>query len=222
MSFSQRLLVALFSAVTGVMFRIDDTQLARVPLWGPMILVANHINVTEIPTFYSRIQPRPLRGLVLGSRWKNPILAWGLNACRAIPLERGAINLDNLQRALEALKAGDILVIAPEGTRSSHGQLQNGHQGIVPLALKSCAPLLPVGLYGYECYKENLKRLRRTDFHFAVGRPFHLVSQGEALTPQVRQQMVDEVMYQLAAVLPEAYRGKYAQLSQATEKYLEF
>ncbi len=222
MSLSQRFLVALFRGLAGLMYRVDAAALGRVPLQGPMILVTNHVHIFEIPVIYARLQPRPVHGLVLASRWKNPVVAWGLNACGTIPLVRGGMNLDPMQQALDALKEGDFLIIAPEGTRSHDGQMGRGHHGIVPLALKSGAPLLPVGYFGGEHYKENLGRLRRTDFHLVVGTPFRLVSGGNPLTHEVRQQMVDEVMYRLAAILPEAYRGKYAQLSLATQQYLEF
>jgi hypothetical protein len=55
-----------------------------------------------------------------------------------------------------------------------------------------------------------------------VGRPFRLEARGEAVTREVRQQMLDEVMYQLAALLPEANRGIYANLEAATTDYLSF
>jgi 1-acyl-sn-glycerol-3-phosphate acyltransferase len=55
-----------------------------------------------------------------------------------------------------------------------------------------------------------------------VGQPFHLQAQGIKVTGDVRQQMTDEIMYQLAALLPPAYRGHYADLSAATETYLRF
>jgi 1-acyl-sn-glycerol-3-phosphate acyltransferase len=220
MSLSKTFIVALFRALTGAVFRIDDAQLARVPETGPLILVTNHINILEIPIIYSHLQPRDLHGLVLADRWKNRILAWGLDTCGTIPLERGGINLDAMRRALDVLKAGGILIISPEGTRSHDGQLQSGYPGIVPLALKSEAPLLPVGYYGGENYAQNLKRLRRTDFHLAVGRPFRLSAGGETPTREVRLGMVDEVMYQIASILPESYRGAYAELSKKTEKYL--
>jgi 1-acyl-sn-glycerol-3-phosphate acyltransferase len=90
----------------------------------------------------------------------------------------------------------------------------------VILALRSGAPLLPVVFHGSEHYQENLRRLHRTDFHIEVGRPFHLDAGGRRVTRQVRQRMIDEVMYQMAALLPPAYRGVYSDLSAATEEYL--
>jgi len=222
MGFSRRLLLVLFRAYTGAVFRIDDAQLARVPQHGPLILVTNHVNLLELPIIYSHLQPRRVHGLALAARWKNPLLGWGLTACEAIPLERGGINMDAMRKAFEMLELKRILLIAPEGTRSYHGRLQIGHPGIIPLALKSGAPLLPIGYYGGENYLQNMKRLKRTDFHLAVGKPFRLDARGEAVTREVRAQMVDEIMYQLASVLPEPYRGKYADMSKKTEQYLVY
>ena len=220
--FSKQLILVFFRMVTGVIFRIHDAELERVPQQGPLILVANHVNILEIPVIYTRLQPRDLHGLVLSTRWKNPLLAWGLDVSGSIPLERGGINLDAMRRALDVLKDDGMLIIAPEGTRSGSGVLQAGHPGIVPLALKSGAALLPVGYYGSERYRENLVHLRRTDFYLAVGRPFRLASPAGGVTREVRQQMVDEVMYQLAGILPEPYRGNYADVDRATQKYLVF
>jgi 1-acyl-sn-glycerol-3-phosphate acyltransferase len=222
MDLSKQFILALFRAVTNTIFRIDSSQVEKVPAEGPLILVTNHINVFEIPIIYSRLQPRPLHGLVLATRWKNPLVGWGLNVCGSIPLERGGVNLDAMRRALDCLKAGGMLIIAPEGTRSGTGRLQAGHPGIVPLALKSGARLLPISYFGSENYKENLKKLQRTDFHMAVGRPFRLEGGSQTASREVRSQMVDEVMYQLASILPEAYRGNYADMTKKTEQYLVF
>lgn len=222
MSLSKQFIVALFRSVTSSVFRIDDAQLALVPEHGPLILVTNHINILEIPVIYSHLQPRPLHGMVLADRWKNRIVAWGLDVCGTIPLERGGVNLDAMRRALDCLKEGGMLIISPEGTRSGNGRLQAGHPGIVPLALKSGAPLLPIGYSGSENYQENLRKLRRTDFHLAVGRPFRLECGSETASREVRAQMVDEIMYQLASILPEVCRGNYADMTKKTQKYLVF
>jgi 1-acyl-sn-glycerol-3-phosphate acyltransferase len=142
--------------------------------------------------------------------------------CGAIPLRRGEADIGALRKALELLKAGYIVAIAPEGTRSEHGRLQRAHPGVVLLALRSGALLLPVVYYGAERYRENLRRLRRTDFHIVVGKPFYVDAGGVKVTRQVRQQILDEIMYQMAALLPPHYRGVYSDLNAATEKYLTF
>ena len=220
MSLSQSFIVFLFRALTSAVFRIHDAELKKAPAQGPLILMTNHINIFEIPIIYSHLQPRPLHGLVLADRWKNPVVAWGLDVCGTIPLQRGGMNLESMRRALAVLEKGEMLIISPEGTRSGDGVLQEAFPGIAILAAKSGAPLLPVGYYGGEAYKENLTRLRRTDFNIAIGKPFR-IKPGSVPGREARQQMADEIMYRLAAILPERYRGRYADLSKATQEYTE-
>jgi 1-acyl-sn-glycerol-3-phosphate acyltransferase len=220
MTLSHFFVVATLKGLTSLICRIDDAQLAQVPDRGPLIVAANHVNIIEIPIIYTRLQPRPVVGMVLADRWNNPLLGWVLDVGGTIPLRRGEPDVAALRTALDRLRSGYIIVIDPEGTRSGDGRLQKGHPGAVLLALRSGAPLLPVVFHGGEHYKDNLRRLRRTDFHIEVGRPFHLDAGRRRVTRQVRQRMIDEVMYQMAALLPPAYRGVYSDLSAATEEYL--
>ena len=115
---------------------------------------------------------------------------------------------------------GNILAIAPEGTRNKTGQLVRARPGVITLALHSGTPLLPVAHWGGENFPSNLKCLKRTDFHVRVGQPFKLDPGKERVTREIRQQMVDEMMYRLAALLPEHHRGAYKNLENATDKYL--
>jgi len=221
-TFSRCLLVTLFRGLSDAVFRVHPEQLADVPSRGPLIIVMNHITILEIPLIYSRLQPRPVRGLVLADHWKNPIIAWGLNACGAIPLQRGGGNLASFNKALDVLKAGEIVLIMPEGTRSGDGQLQPAHPGVVLLALKSGAPVLPIVTHGGENYMPKLKKLRRTDFYITLGKPFTFKPAAGMPASQARKEMLDELMYQLAALLPPANRGVYADLPAAPQKFLEF
>lgn len=202
--------------------RVDDGQLAKVPERGPLILVGNHINFLEAPILYTHLQPRPLAGFAKAETWDNPALGMLADLWGAIPLHRGEVDMAALRQALKALEDGRILGVAPEGTRSGDGRLQRGNPGIVLLALRSGAPLLPLVTYGGELFWQNLARLRRTDFSIVVGQPFHLDAGAVKVTRQIRQQMTDEVMYQMAALLPTAYRGVYTDLADATEAYLRF
>ena len=202
--------------------RVDDAQLARVPARGPLIVVANHINFLEVPLLFTHAQPRPVTGFAKADAWDNPALGFLFNLWGLIPLRRGEANVVAFRQGLAALEAGHILAVAPEGTRSGHGRLQRGHPGVVLLALHNGAPLLPVVYYGGESFKRNLTRLRRTDFHIIVGQPFYLNAGGVKVTREVRQQMADEIMYQIAALLPPAYRGYYSDVATATETYLRF
>jgi 1-acyl-sn-glycerol-3-phosphate acyltransferase len=208
--------------LTHLLCRVDGSQLARVPARGPLIIIGNHINFLEAPVLYTRLQPRPLATLVKVETWENPALAMLANLWGAIPLQRGEVDLSALRAALKALEEGHILGVAPEGTRSGNGHLQRGNPGTVLLALRSNAPLLPLVSYGGERFWQSISHLRRTDMHIAVGQPFYLAPPEARVTRQVRQQMMDEIMYQMAALLPPAYRGVYSDLASATETYLHF
>lgn len=222
MTIANRLMVWTFKSITSLICRIDDEQLARVPERGPLILVGNHVNLIEIPILYTRLQPRPVTGLVLARRWDKFWTRWLLEVAGAIPLRRGEADIAAFRMAEDMLASGYIISIAPEGTRSGDGCLSKAHAGVVSLALHSRAPLLPVVFYGGESYVHNLLRLQRTDFHIVVGQPFYLNPRGEKVTRQIRQQILNEIMYQLATLLPPQYRGVYADLSSATQRYLNF
>jgi 1-acyl-sn-glycerol-3-phosphate acyltransferase len=92
--------------------------------------------------------------------------------------------------------------------------------GAVIVALHSGAPILPIAHWGGENFMKNFKRLKRTDFHIRVGEPFKLINVGKKVSAEVRQQIVDEMMYRLAKLLPEEYRGEYSDLGKATENFL--
>lgn len=222
MKLTARLVNSTIKRLTSLLCRVDEAPLARVPARGPLILIANHVNFLEVPVLCTRLLPRPVTGFVKAESWDNPALGFLFDVWGGIPLRRGEADTVAIRRGLAALEAGYILAVAPEGTRSGHGRLQRGHPGVVLLALHSGAPLMPLVYYGAESYKRDLTRLRRTNFHIVVGQPFYLDSDGVKVTRQVRQQMTDEIMYQIAALLPPAYRGHYADVASATETYLRF
>ncbi len=208
--------------LTHLLCRVDDAQLAQIPERGPLILVANHINFVEVPILYTHLQPRPVTGFAKAETWNNPVLGRLFSLWGGIPLKRGEIDVTAFRRALAILEQGYILAVAPEGTRNNDGRMRRGHPGVVTLALRSGAPLLPMVYYGGECLRRNLSHLRRTDFNIAVGCPFYLDPGDVRVTRQMRQAMTDEIMYQVAALLPPAYRGHYADVSVASEAYLRF
>jgi len=208
--------------LTHMLCKINDDQLAKVPKNGPLILVANHINFLDIPVVFTHLQPRPVTGFIKSETWDNPLMGFLFNIWGGIPLRRGQADLEAYRQGLDALMAGKIVGVAPEGTRSNTGRLQRGYSGVVTLALHSGAPLLPLVYYGGEHFRSNLVRMRRTDFNIRVGRRFTLQTGGEKVTRPVRQAITDEIMYQLAELLPPVYRGVYANLDSATQNYLRF
>jgi 1-acyl-sn-glycerol-3-phosphate acyltransferase len=141
---------------------------------------------------------------------------WGV-----IPVRRGEADTSALRTALERLEQGYIVGVAPEGTRNKTGILRRALPGTVIVALRSGVPILPVAHWGGEVFLANLKRFKRTDFHIRVGEPFKLNVSGTKVTSEIRQQLVDEMMYQLAALMPEKYRGEYADFADSTPALIQ-
>jgi len=195
---------------TSVLCRIERSRLAQVPARGPLILAVNHINSLEVPLLFAHLQPRKMIGLAKIETWNSKFMGWLFDMWDAIPIRRGEADLEAIRRCLDVLKAGDILAVAPEGTRSNNGRLLHSQPGIVLIALRSGAPILPMAHWGGEDFGANLKKLKRTDFHIRVGKPFYLDAKGERVNGEIRQAMADEIMSQIALLMPEDYRGEYA------------
>lgn len=218
----QQAVLGFFRHLTGLLCRIDDCQLQQVPSRGPLIVISNHVGLVELPVLFTRLQPRPVTGFVAAERFRNRWSRWLLQTFGAIPLRRGEADAEALRRGLEVLESGSMLLILPEGTRSRDGRLQRGHAGVVFLALRSGAPVLPLAHHGSERLAQNLRRCRRTDFHIAVGKPFVFDIPSVSVPREVRQRLIDEAMAQLAALLPPDYRGAYANLAAAAPRHLRF
>lgn len=222
MSLQRRLVDAALRRTVRLLCRVDDSTWHLVPETGPLILAANHVNFVEVPAMVTHLAPRPITGFVKAENWDHWFLRRLFTLWEGIPLHRGEADVTAIRAALAALDAGKILAVAPEGTRTGDGRLRQAHPGIVVLALKANVPILPVAYYGHEAFWPMLRRLRRVDFHLRVGRPFWLDAGSARVTKPVRQQMADEIMYQIARLLPPAYRGYYADLPAATTQYLRF
>ena len=221
MKLRSRLVNATIKRLTRILCHVDDEQVVRIPTQGPLIIVSNHINFLEPLVVYTHLLPRPMAFFAKIESWDNKFIGWLFDMWGGIPLKRGSADVGAVRLGLAALENGTILAVAPEGTRSGDGNLMEGHPGVVIMALRSGAPLLPMACYRHENFWDKLTHLRRTDFRIAVGHHFTLQT-NDPVTREVRQQMIDEIMYQIAALLPPSYRGVYANLSEATETYLSF
>ena len=221
MSFAERIAEGAVDAFVRILCRVEGAEkLEAVPERGPLILVTNHINFLEIPVLRRYLRSRKVIGLAKAEAWNSRLFGKLLDMWEAIPIRRGENDIAALRQSLAVLKEGRILGLAPEGTRSGHGRLQKGHSGAVTIALKSGAPLMPIAYWGGEKVKDCMKRLRRTPFHFNVGQPFRIVTDGLRVTSEIRQQIVDEIMTQIARLLPEEYHGVYADRVGSEPQYL--
>jgi 1-acyl-sn-glycerol-3-phosphate acyltransferase len=219
---ARRLVYIFIRVLLSIACRVDAHELSKVPARGPLIMISNHTGSLEVPLLFTWLYPRPVTGWAKIETWDNHLMGWLFDVWGAIPVRRGEADMTAMRTALDKLQQGFILGVAPEGTRNKTGKLLRAHPGAVTLALRSNAPILPIVHWGGEKLMSNIKRIRRTNFSMRVGKPFMLNITGERITREQRQQVVDEMMYQLAALLPEEYRGEYSDMSKATMQFLNF
>ncbi len=89
------------------------------------------------------------------------------------------------------------------------GILQQGKAGVAMLAQRAGVPVWPPAHWGAEDFWKNLKSFRRTPIHLRVGTPY-IIEPAGSMTRTVRQEVADEIMSSIAALMPEKYRGPYA------------
>lgn len=177
-------------------------------------MVINHTSFLD-PVIAGAFIPRELIAMAKAELFRTPVLnvlAW---LYRAFPVQRGKVDRRALRRAEEVLRSGRGLLMAPEGTRSHTGGLQQARRGAAFIALRTGAPMLLVAMWGGKKFFTNLRSLRRTEVEMRIAEPITLnhpkgVSRREAL-----KRMTDEMMNSLAALLPPEHRGVYAEGDRA-------
>ncbi len=206
---SSYVIAPLVRAILCAACRVDASELAKLPRRGPLIIVSNHINFLEVPLLYTLVYPRDISGFAKIETWRSPLLGLLATAWECVPVDRDASDMSSMRLALEALARGRMLNIMPEGTRSHDGRLGRGHAGVVSIAMRSRAPILPVVHYGGEAFWSNLKRGKRTAVRFRVGEPYRLREPEPGKAKSARTEATDEIMRSIARLLPPEYRGAY-------------
>jgi len=193
----------------GLILKIDDKELEKVPLQGPLVVVANHVNFLDAPVLITHLHPRLTTGLVKKETWEKPLMAFLFNVWGGIPIDRDIADFTAFRKAKEALKDGKILAVAPEGTRTEDGKLIRGKPGVAMLVSQMDVPILPLAYYGHDNFKENLRKLKRTKMKIRVGEPFTISLNGHPKTKGTMQAVTDAIMVEIAKLLPKEYQGVY-------------
>jgi len=198
--------------------RVDGLE--NIPASGPALLMMNHLAFVDSLTVL-HVCPRNVTPMAKIEVYDYPIIGLFPHLWGVIPVRREEIDRRALQGALDVLKAGEIVLIAPEATRSP--QLQRGKEGVAYLAQRANVPVVPVaieGSPGFPAFRTS-KRWKGEGVYIRFGRPFrYRIGQDRPDRDQLRL-MTDEALYYLASLLPEKRRGVYADLSQATQNTIE-
>jgi 1-acyl-sn-glycerol-3-phosphate acyltransferase len=212
LSFKRKLLRGLIALVLGMMTRssVDGLEKLR-NVKGKAIVASNHLGRLDAG-FAFRLVKRDDVIIVVAEKYRdNPIYRWFVKQLDMLWLERFESDLGTLREVLRRLAKGGILLIAPEGTRSTTEALLEGKPGVAYLASKSGAQVIPVAITGSEdrLVKASFGRLRRPKVHIVVGEPFVIPPLPKKNRDLFLREQSDELMSQIAALLPVGNRGVY-------------
>jgi len=180
----------------------------NVPNQGPLLIVANHINLAD----------PPLLGVSLGRKvtfmakeelFRPRLIGYFIRSFGAFPVYRKQIDRQAIRQAKQILAEGSALVMFPEGKRSRNAQLQPALSGSSLLAVHSGTHVLPVGITGTEKIKGIGWLLHRPEITVSIGRPFYLTPSNGKLTKSELARLTNYTMERIAELLPQEYRGNY-------------
>jgi len=208
-----RLLRFLIRVLLKLIAHFEIHGKENVPLTGGMILSSNHIGILDIIMVYFGIDRTDLF-IPVGEKWeKIGWVKWLGKQLNFLFVDRYNPDLKALRKMIALMEEGKCLVIAPEGTRSRTGALIEGKPGVAYLAARSGFPVIPVAITGTEdkVLLGNMKRLKKSHITLTGGKSFVIPPLPKANRDEALQKYTDEIMCQMAALLPERYRGVYAE-----------
>jgi 1-acyl-sn-glycerol-3-phosphate acyltransferase len=192
--------------------------LENVPKKGAAIIAANHLSFLDsffIPLMIKRRKVTYLAKADYFNSWKT---AWFFRMVGQIPIERDDKSQarEALDAGVDVLKAGNLLGIYPEGTRSTDGRLYRGRTGVARLALAANVPIVPCGLVGTEeVMPKNAKfpHLRHVTIVVSFGTPLDFPQYaGKQGDRAVLRSVTDEVMNAIVELSGQERAEDYASL----------
>jgi 1-acyl-sn-glycerol-3-phosphate acyltransferase len=195
----------MFRIVYTLYFRWRVFTPDHVPKTGPVILASNHSSFLD-PMLVGAGVPREINYLARENLFRFPVLGWVLHKWQAVPVNREGGGAKGLKAILDRLLAGGAIILFPEGTRSSDGNLKPARSGVGLTVIKSTAPVVPVRVFGtFEAYSRHMRFPRPRRVAVKYGEPMHfekLRSESQVCTKErvkeIYQEVADEIMKQIA------------------------
>ncbi len=203
----------LIRTIVKLIARVEVHGYENLPSSGAYVIATNHLGMLDAAMLYFAIERWDVF-IPVAEKWEeNPLIRFMGNYFNLIFIDRFNPDLKALRKIIALMEAGNILVIAPEGTRSRVGSMIEGKPGVSYLAAKLNRPIVPVGLAGTEDHVilGNIKRLKRSHIVIHAGIPFSLPPIPKKDRDATLKQYTDEIMCRIAALIPEKNRGVYAE-----------
>ncbi|HKZ44193.1 MAG TPA: lysophospholipid acyltransferase family protein [Anaerolineales bacterium] len=182
------------------------------PTSGTFVIATNHLGLLDIVMAFYVLNRWDLFILV-GEKWGEiKWIRWISRQLNILFIDRFNPDLKAMREIIKRMKEGQVLVIAPEGTRSRTGGLIEGKAGVSFLAAKTGYPIIPVAITGTQdkVILGNIKRFKRSHITITGGPTFSLPPLPHKERDEALIKYTDEIMCRIAQLLPERYRGIYA------------
>ncbi len=170
---------------------------------GPAIIASNHVSYLD-PVLLWCGAPRPVHFMAKAELWENAILGWAIGKLLAFPVKRGAPDRTAIATASSLLATGELVGIFPEGTRTRDPQgdeLGQAYEGVAFLALRTGAPVVPVGISGTERVMPPGAKLPRFP---SITVRYDVVVRPEDFAQGTRKQRVEEMTAEIMGRIADA------------------
>ena len=205
---------AILSPIFKVLWKVKVNGAEHIPASGPAIFCPNHTSVIDsfmLPLVLPRRISYVGKAEYMDS-WKTKYV---FPAMGMIPIDRGGGEAAEraLSTAARVLDDGEFFGIYPEGTRARDGKLHRGRTGAARLALRTGAPIIPVGMKGTREIQppdaKVPKPFKSCEIRF--GRPIEVSRYLDRADDRlVSRQIIDEVMYEIRELTGQEYIDEYA------------
>lgn len=211
--FWYRLAVVVLKPPVLAMSRRDWRHAERLPSTGGVVIVTNHMSHFDplVMAHFLWDNGRPPRVLAKSSVFEWPVAGRVIKGAGQIPVHRETATAGSaLRDAVAAVRAGECVVIYPEGTITRDPTLwpMRGKTGAARIALSTGCPVLPLAMWGAQFvvppYRARLRLWPRRTVHVSLGLPVDLADlMGREQTAQVLDEATDRIMAALVAQLAE-------------------
>ena len=208
----RKFIIWLIRVIINLIANVKIDGMENIPKNGGFVIATNHLGRLDVALLFYALDGDFI--LTIAEKYEHHWLFGPIgNAMDGIWLDRFNADVSAIRKVLTRMKAGGILVIAPEGTRSKTETMAEGKPGVAYLALKAGLPIVPVGLVGTEdrVVVERLQHFKKSEIKIIVGRSFNLPPIQRKDRDVSLKQYTDEIMCRIGVLLPEKYRGVYAE-----------
>jgi 1-acyl-sn-glycerol-3-phosphate acyltransferase len=198
-----------FLVRTLTKFTVENQE--RLPKEGGVLITTNHLSRLDTPILLAITDRDDLVAIVAKKYKEKPFFKWILEKVGTMVwMDRTTTDFTAMRQAIEQLRKGAMVGIAPEGTRSRETiGLLEGKPGAALMVARTSVPIVPVGIIGSEKINQHFLRLQRPPVSIRVGEAYTLPEMDQEDRQGWLSRSTEEIMCRIAALLPPEYRGFY-------------